>query len=96
MCSIYFFSILPISYIGVKSVFENIKKTQERKTHQLLLNKLYSQHLECLHTKGFDINKDEYKYGFNAILNNKDINELESCKNTYFNFISAYRKYKNF
>ncbi len=95
MCSIYFFSILPISYIAVKSVFENINKSHERKSHQLLLNKLYNKHLECLYTKKFDI-KDEYKYGFNAILNNKDIKELESCKNTYFNFISAYRKYKSF
>jgi hypothetical protein len=95
MCSIYFFSILPISYIAVKSVFENIKKNHERKSHEILLNHLYTQHLECLHIKGFTI-KDEYKSGFNAILNNKDLNELESCKNTYFNFISAYRKYKHF
>ncbi len=96
MVSFYWISIAPISYIAVKSVFENIKKNQERKAHELLLNKLYSQHLECLHTKGFDVNKEEYKSDFNAILNNKDIKELESCKNSYFNFISSYRKYKDF
>ncbi len=95
MVSFYWISIAPISYIAVKSVFENIKKNQERKMHELLLNKLYNQHLECLHIKGFTI-KEEYKSDFSAILNNKNIKELESCKNTYFNFISTYRKYKYF
>ncbi len=96
MVSIYWISIAPISYIAVKSVFENIKRNQERKAHELLLNKLYHQHLECLRIKGFDTNKEEYKIDFNAILNNKDIKELESCKNSYFNFITTYRKYKYF
>lgn len=95
MSSIYLFSIAPISYIVVKSILNHIQKKTERKENELVLNKFYNQHLECLRIKGFDI-KEEYKSEFNAILNNKDINELESCKNTYFNFISAYRKYKYF
>ncbi len=94
MCSIYFFSIFPISYIAVKSVLNNINKNNDRKAQEIILNKLYMQHLECLHIKRFNI-KEEYKYDFNAILNNKDINELENCKNSYFNFMIAYRKYKN-
>lgn len=97
----YWMTIFPLSYIFVKSIKQNIDKNAKRKSDIVHLNMLYNHHLECLQQKGFPryikiddknlYNENKYE----VILQNKDIKELEICKNTYFNFISAYRKYKN-
>lgn len=101
MISPYWMTILPISYIFVRSIGQTIEKNTERKLDLVRLNMLYNQHLECVKQKGFphyikidDKNlRNENKY--EVILQNKDIKELEICKNTYLKFISSYRKYKN-
>ncbi len=101
MISPYWMTILPLSYIFVKSIKENIEKNAKRKSDIVHLNMLYNHHLECLQQKGFshyikiDDNNLRINNNYEVILQNKDIKELEVCKNTYLNFISAYRKYKN-
>lgn len=92
---------MTISYIFIKSITENIEKNASRKLDLVDINMLYNQHLECLNQKGFsyDIETNMKKLyienDYNVIIQNKDIKELEMCKNTYINFIMAYRKYKN-
>ncbi len=99
MISPYWMSILPISYLFVRSIGENIEKEAKRKSDLVHINMLYNQHLECLQQKGFlyDVKIDNLhnENNYETILQNKDIKELEMCKNTYLNFIIAYRKYKN-
>lgn len=94
MNSIYWFSVIPISYFVVKNFFINIEKEHKRKTDQTKLNIYYKQHLQCLQEKGYNY-EIEKESDFRVILENKDIKELESCKNTYLNFLMAYRKFKN-
>jgi hypothetical protein len=97
MNSFYWLSTIPISFILLKSIKENIDNKYKRKNDENLLNIYYKQHLQCLNDKGYnyDINNELNENDFKVILNNKDIKELESCKNTYFNFIKVYRKHKN-
>lgn len=101
MISPYWMTILPISYIFVRSIGETIEKEAKRKLDLIRVNTLYNQHLECLSQKGFthytkieDLNL-RINNNYDAIVQNKDIKELEVCKNTYLNFIMVYRKYKN-
>ncbi len=97
MSSFYWLSAIPISFLVFKSIKENIEKKSKRKIEENLLQTYYIQHLQCLNQKGYtyDIEYESIYNDFKVILENKDINELEKCKNTYFNFITAYRKYKN-
>jgi hypothetical protein len=98
MISPYWMTIFPISYIFIKSIGETIEKNALRKLDLVDINMLYNQHLECLKQKGFpyDIKeKIDIENNYEVILQNKDIKELEMCKNTYVNFIISYRKYKN-
>ncbi len=101
MISPYWMTILPISYIFIRSIGQTIEKNVSRKSNLVNINILYNQHLECLRQKGYLYNdKIDEKYlrnenNYEVILENKDIKELDVCKNTYFNFIVAYRKYKN-
>ncbi len=99
MISPYWMTILPISYIFIRSIGQTIEKNAERKLDLVRLNILYNQHLDCLQQKGFshytkiDDSNLRINNNYDAIIQNKDIKELEVCKNTYINFISAYRKY---
>ena len=97
MNPIYYTSILPISYLVFISIKENIDKKYEQKRDIIKLNVYYKQHLQCLQERGFnyDIEKELKEPNFPLIIGNKDIKELESCKNTYLNFLMAYRKLKN-
>ncbi len=102
MNSFYWFAIFPISYSLFKTISNNIKKQNKKNEDLLLLNQLYNLHIQCLINKGFLNNQiifDDYELkknnNFKIILQNKNIQELESCKNTYINFICAYRKFKN-
>ncbi len=97
MNSFYWLSSIPISFIIFKSIKNNIEKEFKLKNEKKLLNVNYKQHLQCLNNKGYnyDIEKELNENDFKVILDNKDINELEKCKNTYFNFIQVYRKHKN-
>lgn len=97
----YWMTILPLLYIFMRSIGENIEKEAKRKHKSDLIhiNMLYNHYLECLQQKGFShytkIDNFHNINNYEVILQNKDIKELEVCKNTYLNFIMAYRKYKN-
>ncbi len=101
MISPYWMTILPISYIFIRNIGETIEKEAKRKLDLVRLNTLYNQHLTCIQQKGFphyikiDDSNLRIDNNYDAIIENKDIKELEVCKNTYLNFIMAYRKYKN-
>ena len=99
MISPYWITIFPLSYIFVKSIKQNIDKNAKRKSDLVYINMLYNHHLECLEQKGFShytkIDNLHNENNYETILQNKDITELEVCKKTYFDFIIAYRKYKN-
>jgi hypothetical protein len=85
-CSATFVSL---SYI-FRDTFQKISENAKRKQITLFY---YNDYCRCLEKKGFTLSED--KSEFEKILKNKNIQELESCKGEYFQFISAYRKYKN-
>ena len=75
-------SIIPIYHIS-----HEIKKKEQQK---IVLELLYRDHIRCIERKGFTNQYTNSNVKYEAIVNNKSIDELESCKSTYFAFLSAY------
>ncbi len=78
-----------VSVVPLYHISQEIKKKEQQK---ILLELLYRDHLRCIERKGFTNTYTNPKVKYEAIVGNKSVDELESCKSTYFAFLSAYYK----
>ena len=85
-------SLLFWGIVSIVPIYHISKEIKKREQQKIVLELLYRDHVRCIERKGFTNIYHDKNVKYEAIVKNKSVDELESCKSTYFAFLSAYYK----